>query len=111
MARDRSALRFSRADRSSDSQDTSLRPRSRPRNREAHPLDLRRHPAGGARLAYPALQRLEREGWIAAKWEQDTRGREMKFYRLTPNGRKQLTLEESRWRQMVGAMSRIVRPG
>jgi PadR family transcriptional regulator PadR len=59
---------------------------------------------------YPALQRLERDGWITAHWEQDTRGREMKFYRLTPAGRKQLTLEESRWRQMVRAMSRILRP-
>jgi PadR family transcriptional regulator, regulatory protein PadR len=59
---------------------------------------------------YPALQRLEREQWITSQWEQDARGREMKFYRLTAAGRKQLTLEESRWRQMVRAMSRILRP-
>ena len=59
---------------------------------------------------YPALQRLEREGWITSQWEQDARGREMKFYRLTPAGRKQLTLEESRWRQVVRAMSRMLRP-
>jgi transcriptional regulator len=59
---------------------------------------------------YPALQRLEREGWITAQWQPDPRGRDMKFYRLTPTGRKQLTLEESRWRQMVRAMSRILRP-
>ena len=59
---------------------------------------------------YPALQRLEREGWITARWEPDARGREMKFYWLTPAGRKQLTLEESRWRQMVRAMSRMLRP-
>lgn len=59
---------------------------------------------------YPALQRLERDGWITSQWEQDARGREMKFYRLTPAGRKQLTLEESRWRQVVRAMSRMLRP-
>jgi len=59
---------------------------------------------------YPALQRLEREQWITSQWEQDARGREMKFYRLTPAGRKQLTVEESRWRQMVRAMSRMLRP-
>jgi transcriptional regulator len=59
---------------------------------------------------YPALQRLERDGWIASKWEQDPRGREMKFYRLTPAGRRQLTVEESRWREVVRAMARMLRP-
>src|SRR5688500_18006789 len=59
---------------------------------------------------YPALKRLEREGWITAAWEPDARGREMKFYRLTVEGRKQLTMEESRWRKMVRAMSRMLRP-
>jgi PadR family transcriptional regulator, regulatory protein PadR len=59
---------------------------------------------------YPALQRLERERWITSRWQPDARGREMKFYRLTPAGREQLTLEESRWRQMVRAMSRMLRP-
>ena len=59
---------------------------------------------------YPALQRLERQQWITSQWEQDARGREMKFYRLTAAGRKQLTIEESRWRQMARAMSRMLRP-
>jgi PadR family transcriptional regulator PadR len=59
---------------------------------------------------YPALQRLERDGWIAAQWKTDARGREMKFYRLTPAGRKQLTAEESRWRQIARAMARMLRP-
>ena len=58
---------------------------------------------------YPALQRLERDGWITAKWEQDARARDMKFYRLTPAGRKQLTVEESRWREIVRAMARMLR--
>lgn len=59
---------------------------------------------------YPALQRLEREGWITSQWAQDARGRDMKFYRVTPAGRKQLTVEESRWRQMVRAMGRMLGP-
>jgi PadR family transcriptional regulator PadR len=59
---------------------------------------------------YPALQRLERDGFITAKWENDARGREMKFYRLTAAGREHLTLEESRWKQVVRAMARMLRP-
>lgn len=59
---------------------------------------------------YPALQRLQRERWITAKWEPDARGREMKFYRLTPAGRRQLSEEESRWKEIVRAMARMLRP-
>jgi PadR family transcriptional regulator, regulatory protein PadR len=59
---------------------------------------------------YPALQRLERDGFIASDWKADARGRDMKFYRLTPAGRKQLTAEESRWKQTVRAMARMLRP-
>src|SRR5688500_3595743 len=47
---------------------------------------------------YPALHRLVRNGWIAAKWETPRdRNREFKFYRLTAAGRKQLRIEESKW--------------
>jgi len=59
---------------------------------------------------YPALQRLERDGWITSRWEQDARRRDMKFYRLTPAGRQQLSVEESRWRAIVRAMTRMLRP-
>jgi PadR family transcriptional regulator, regulatory protein PadR len=59
---------------------------------------------------YPALQRLERDGLIASNWAEDARGREMKFYRLTTAGRKQLTVEESKWKQIVRAMARMMRP-
>src|SRR6202051_4313327 len=46
---------------------------------------------------YPALHRMERKGWIIAKWEMaKERNRELKYYRLTPAGRKQLVREESR---------------
>jgi len=59
---------------------------------------------------YPALQRLERSGCITSKWEVNERGKELKLYRLTPKGRKQLDLEESRWRTLVRAIGRMLRP-
>ena len=61
---------------------------------------------------YPALHRLERKGWIEAKWEPAGKDlkREFKYYRLTPLGRKQLRAEESRWRKLTGAVARIMWP-
>jgi PadR family transcriptional regulator PadR len=61
---------------------------------------------------YPALHRLERKGWIAAKWESAGKDlkREFKYYRLTPAGKKQLLAEESKWKQMIGAIARIMWP-
>ena len=60
---------------------------------------------------YPALHRLERRGWIAAKWETATdRNREFKYYRLTEKGRKQLVVEESRWKQMAAAVAQVMWP-
>lgn len=60
---------------------------------------------------YPALHRLERKGWIVARWEMARdRNREFKYYRLTPRGRKQLAVEESKWKQMAGAIARIMWP-
>jgi PadR family transcriptional regulator PadR len=61
---------------------------------------------------YPALHRLEKKGWIAAKWESagaDLK-REFKYYRLTPAGKKHLLAEESKWKQMTGAIARIMWP-
>src|SRR6476469_10532362 len=54
---------------------------------------------------YPALHRLERKGWLAAKWESAGKDlkREFKYYRLTPAGKKKLTAEESKWKQLTGA--------
>lgn len=61
---------------------------------------------------YPALHRLERKGWIAARWEPASKElkREFKYYRLTPAGKKQLLTEESKWKQMTGAIARIMWP-
>jgi transcriptional regulator len=60
---------------------------------------------------YPALHRLERRGWVTAKWElARDRNREFKYYRLTPKGRKQLVVEESAWKQMAEAVARVMWP-
>ena len=61
---------------------------------------------------YPALHRLERKGWISAKWEPAGKDlkREYKYYRLTRAGRNQLLAEESKWKQMTSAIARIMWP-
>jgi transcriptional regulator len=61
---------------------------------------------------YPALHRVERKGWIAAKWERAGKDlkREFKYYRLTPAGKKQLVVEESKWKKLTGAVARIMWP-
>src|ERR1700736_226414 len=61
---------------------------------------------------YPALHRLERKGWVAAKWESAGKDlkREFKYYRLTAAGRKQLASEESKWKQLSAAIARIMWP-
>jgi PadR family transcriptional regulator PadR len=59
---------------------------------------------------YPAVHRLEKSGCITSKWEQTERGREMRMYRLTPKGRKQLSVEQEKWDELVGAMAKVLRP-
>lgn len=60
---------------------------------------------------YPALHRLERKRWVVPKWETaKDRNREFKYYRLTPAGREQLLAEESKWKQLSGAIARIMWP-
>lgn len=60
---------------------------------------------------YPALHRLERKGWITAKWEMaKDRNREFKYYRLTPAGRKQLASEHSKWKLLVASIGRVMEP-
>src|SRR5215471_4250432 len=59
---------------------------------------------------YPALKRLEDKGWIAAQWQMSkAHNRELRIYKLTPAGRKQLIAEESRWKQVVRAIGRVLR--
>lgn len=58
---------------------------------------------------YPALRRLENRGCISSRWEPTARGRDMRFYRITSKGRRQLKEEVTRWEQVVAAMASIVR--
>jgi transcriptional regulator len=59
---------------------------------------------------YPALHRLENRGWIASFWGTSENNRKAKYYRLTPNGRKQLAVETSRWEEVVRAIGRVLNP-
>ena len=59
---------------------------------------------------YPALQRLAKRGWVSAKWGITSANQRAKFYRLTPEGRKQLLREQSRWTELVAAIGRIINP-
>src|SRR5499427_3996547 len=59
---------------------------------------------------YPALQKLEGEGWIAAEWLVSDTRRRVKFYSLTKEGRKQLQTETADWKRLSGAISAIVLP-
>lgn len=57
---------------------------------------------------YPALHRLERRGWIKARWGASENNRRAKFYELTKLGHKQLQLEESTWRKLAAAVAQIL---
>jgi transcriptional regulator len=59
---------------------------------------------------YPALQRLEAQGWIAAKWGTSSNNRKARFYTLTKSGRAQLVRESNRWRRLAAAMARVLGP-
>jgi transcriptional regulator len=58
---------------------------------------------------YPALHKLEQEGWIAAEWRPSENNRRAKFYSLTRAGRKQLQLETSNWDRLAAAITAVVR--
>ena len=59
---------------------------------------------------YPALQRLEARGWIAAEWGTSTNNRQARFYTLTPLGRRQLVKETTKWRRLAAAIGRVLGP-
>lgn len=59
---------------------------------------------------YPALHRLEAQGWISADWKLSDKGKRAKYYRLTRSGRKHLVAEQSKWDQLTAAMARVLRP-
>lgn len=57
---------------------------------------------------YPALHRMEQEGWVAAEWGLSENNRRARFYRLTSAGRKQLAEEERSWRKLTHAVSSVL---
>src|SRR5260370_41444646 len=59
---------------------------------------------------YPAMHRLEAQGWIAASWEQSDKGKRARYYRLTARGKKQFAAEQSKWETFSRAMGLVLKP-
>jgi PadR family transcriptional regulator PadR len=57
---------------------------------------------------YPALIRLEQQGWIKGKWDKTENGREAKYYAITKSGLKALGEETARWRQLSGLVEKLL---
>ena len=57
---------------------------------------------------YPALYRLEHQGWISSEWGESENNRKAKFYQLTAAGRKQLRAESEKWNRMAGLIGSIL---
>jgi transcriptional regulator len=64
----------------------------------------------GQSALYPALHKLEQQGWIEAEWALSENNRRAKYYRLTVAGRKALKTETAQWERLSGAISLVVRP-
>src|ERR1700753_1446254 len=59
---------------------------------------------------YPALHRLEKQGWLASEWKISEANRRAKYYQLTPDGKKQLLEQQSKWKQLVRIVARTMKP-
>jgi PadR family transcriptional regulator PadR len=59
---------------------------------------------------YPALHRLEQQGWLASEWKVSEKNQRAKYYRLTRAGKKQLIAEQSNWKQLLRAIRLAMRP-
>jgi len=59
---------------------------------------------------YPALHRLEDQGWVRSTWKVTDKGQRAKYYSLTRSGRAQLSAEQGKWAQLVRAMALVMRP-
>ena len=59
---------------------------------------------------YPALHRLEKQGWVKSEWTLSNAKQRVKFYRITAAGKKQLMAERDRWSQVVAAIGTILNP-
>ena len=58
---------------------------------------------------YPAVHRMEQQGWLRSDWALTEKNREARFYALTPRGRKQLALEEESWSRLTEGVARVLR--
>lgn len=67
--------------------------------------------AVGPGSLFPALHRLEEQGWLEASWGESENNRKAKFYTLTKAGRRQLTTEAAEWKRIAGAMSLALESG
>ena len=59
---------------------------------------------------YPALHRLEQQGWLKSEWKVSEKGQRAKYYQLTRSGKKQLVEEQGKWERFVKAIARVMRP-
>jgi transcriptional regulator len=58
---------------------------------------------------YPALQRLEKGGFVEAEWKASENGRRARYYRLTPTGRRRLSVEQKEWERVAAAVTRVLK--
>ncbi len=58
---------------------------------------------------YPALHRMEQEGWIASEWAVSDTNRRVRYYKLTIKGKRQLALEEGDWKQITAAVTKVLK--
>ena len=59
---------------------------------------------------YPALHRLEKQGWVKSEWRQSENNQRAKYYNVTAAGRKQLAIEQTRWNRMTAAIADLMNP-
>jgi PadR family transcriptional regulator, regulatory protein PadR len=59
---------------------------------------------------YPALHRLEQQGWLTSSWKVSEKGQRAKFYRLTASGKRQLASEQGKWGRLLKAIQLIMQP-
>lgn len=57
---------------------------------------------------YPALHRMEQQGWLKSEWDVTEKNRDAKFYALTPKGRRQLAAEEASWARLTEGVARVL---
>ena len=97
------------ADGAEDARDAGAA--ARLRHRAAHRADQRDLLSLNYGTLYPALLKLEQEGYIASEWGVSENNRKAKFYRLTRAGRKQLEKEAREWEQTTAILARFLTPG